>query len=245
MIPQVGIERNGFGFAVGKPWREPGTAMITAGYQEDGNVLHIEDAESGIASGLFCKCGVPLVAKKGTQRDWHFAHRAGLTSCRIAVEDQARRFLENTALDFQIELPPKNNRRGKIDAVAAESVVRAGFVVLLLYDQANRRLLVVTEIKKTGATEMRDLIGRSTLSAIFVSLVRHRTKSDEELRNAFCRLASREWWRWKPGLSGLPPPRVGPSGTWQTPLTEEALIEALFSPRSTHTRSCISNQFNS
>lgn len=231
MTSQVRTERNALGFAVGNPWREPGTAMITMGYRKNGAAVPIAESESGIAEGLICRCGVPLVAKKGTERDWHFAHRAGLKSCRVAIEDQSRHFLENTALDFQIELPPKDNRRGRIDAVVAESIVRAGLVVLLLHDQADRRLLVIAEIKKTGASEMRELIERSTLSTIFISLVRHRTGSDEELKDAFCRVASREWWRWKPGLSGASIPKIGANGMWLTPLTEDALIETIFKPK--------------
>lgn len=76
---------------------------------------------------------------------------------------------------------------------------------------------------------MRELIGRSTLSAIFVSLVCHRTKSDEELSAAFCQSASREWWRYKP--DGPPRAKIGMNGLWLAPMTEEDLIEAIFKPR--------------
>ncbi|WP_230279803.1 competence protein CoiA family protein [Croceicoccus sp. Ery15] len=202
--------------------------MITTAYREDGTAVDVDEAESGGGDGLICDCGVPVVAKKGPERDWHFAHQAGLKSCRIAIDGQMRRFLENAALDFRIELPPKDNRRGMVDAIVVESVVRAGLIVLLLYDQADRKLLVVVEVKKSGAREMRELIGRSTLSAIFVSLVCHRTKSDEELRNAFCRSASREWWRWKPELLTPLSPKIDENGMLLPPLTEEALLEKIF-----------------
>ncbi|MAL26352.1 MAG: hypothetical protein CL820_10740 [Croceicoccus sp.] len=224
----VQTARNAFGFSIGNPWREPGTAMITTAYREDGTAVDVYEAESGGGDGLICECGVPVVAKKGAERDWHFAPRAGLKSCRIAIDGQMRRFLENAALDFRIELPPKDNRRGIVDAIVVESVVRAGLVVLLLYDQADRKLLVVVEVKKSGAREMRELIGRSTLSAIFVSLVCHRTKPDEELRNAFCRSAPRDWWRWKPELLTPLHPKIGENGMLLPPLTEEALIEKIF-----------------
>lgn len=222
--------RNALGFSIGNPWREPGTAMVTTAYDQDGTAVHVGEAQSGSGDGLICECGVPVVAKKGAERDWHFAHRAGLKSCRIAIDGQARRFLENAALDFRIALPPKDNRRGMVDAIVVESVVRAGMVVLLLYDQTDRRLLVVVEVKKSGARDMRELIGRSTLSTIFVSLVCDRTKTDDELRNAFCRSAAREWWRWKPELLTPLHPKVGQNGMLLPPLTEEALIEKIFRP---------------
>lgn len=222
--------RNAFGFSIGNLWREPGTAMITTGYRGDGTAVHIDQAESGIGDALSCECGVPLIAKKGEEVDWHFAHRAGLNSCRVAIDGQVRRFLENAALDYRIELPSKDGKRGMVDAVAVETVVRAGLVILLLYDQENRKILIVAEIKKTGARGMRELIERSTLSAIFVSLVRHRTGSDDELRDAFCHSAPREWWRWKPGLIGLPSPKIGENGMLLPPLTEDALIDAIFTP---------------
>jgi hypothetical protein len=233
MNSQPRTVRNAFGFAVGNPWREPGSAMITTGYRADGATVHIDKAESGSGDALICECKVPLVAKKGEERDWHFAHRAGLESCRIAIDGQVRRFLADAALECRIHLPPTGNKRGKIEAVAVRSIVRAGLVILLIDAQADRKILIVAEIKKTGAREMRELIRRSTLSAIFVSLVRHRTKCDEELRDAFCRLAPREWWRWKPELIGPPPPKIGDNGMWLTPLTEDALIDAIFTPRRT------------
>lgn len=76
MSSQSRKERNAFGFAVGNPWHEPGSAMITTGYRADGAAVQIDEAESGSGDVLICECGVPPLTKKGEERGWHFAHRA-------------------------------------------------------------------------------------------------------------------------------------------------------------------------
>jgi hypothetical protein len=55
---------------------------LTYGRDLSSNLIHISEAARGAQAGLRCPfCGSPLVAKKGPEVIWHFAHAAD-ESCR-------------------------------------------------------------------------------------------------------------------------------------------------------------------
>ncbi|MYF19167.1 MAG: hypothetical protein F4218_00615, partial [Synechococcus sp. SB0677_bin_5] len=52
----------------------------------EGELLHISQVSSSLSCGCVClACHAPLVAKKGRQREHHFAHGSG-DSCQHAIE---------------------------------------------------------------------------------------------------------------------------------------------------------------
>lgn len=64
---------------------------------KDGRILAPDDVESGLACGCACPgCGAPLVAKKGPEKVWHFAHHnvlAGLSCVESAIHAAAKQVL--------------------------------------------------------------------------------------------------------------------------------------------------------
>ena len=63
------------------------SGSILYGRGPDGELRHIEDVERGEACNCVCpdpSCGQTLIARKGTKRAHHFAHKRG--TCEWAVE---------------------------------------------------------------------------------------------------------------------------------------------------------------
>lgn len=67
---------------------------------KEGRVLAPEDVESGLGCGCVCPgCGAPLMAKKGSERAWHFAHHkviATLSCVESAIHAAAKQVLLDT-----------------------------------------------------------------------------------------------------------------------------------------------------
>ena len=81
--------------------------------KDDGRAVSIQDAESGVAYKCF-GCEAPMMAKRGQQRAWHFAHKPPTSGC--ADPDQA---LHETAKALIVQ--------GLTDAEANGTEYRVGF----------------------------------------------------------------------------------------------------------------------
>ena len=79
----------------------------------DGRAVSIQDAESGVAYKCF-GCEAPMMAKRGQQRAWHFAHKPPTSGC--ADPDRA---LHETAKALVVQ--------GLTDAQANGTEYRVGF----------------------------------------------------------------------------------------------------------------------
>lgn len=87
---------------------------LFAGLGRDGAVRFVGEVERGAACGCSCpECGSPLVAKQGSEKDWHFAHEGGQE--RPECEAGAINMLRRLAVEYlrglpTLELPPFRER---------------------------------------------------------------------------------------------------------------------------------------
>ena len=69
---------------------------LFAGIGHDGSMRFIGEVERGAACGCLCpECRSPLIAKQGTEKDWHFAHEAGQErpECEAGAANMLRRLV--------------------------------------------------------------------------------------------------------------------------------------------------------
>ena len=87
---------------------------LFAGLGRDGAMRFIGEVERGAACGCLCpECGSPLVAKQGSEKDWHFAHEGGQErpECEAGATNMLRRLaVEYLRKQGSIELPPFKDR---------------------------------------------------------------------------------------------------------------------------------------
>ena len=77
-------------------------AKIFIGTDQVGQIRHIEDVRSGLECGCVCvMCKGPLIARKGSINDWHFAHESGQT--HINCEVGARNYLRHVACEVLVD----------------------------------------------------------------------------------------------------------------------------------------------
>ncbi len=81
----------------------------------DGRVLHISEAERGAACGCICPgCGKPLVARKGSEVEHHFAHADG-DECRHGYRNSIYLALRRAAEEIgRIRLPAYEKNRSLV-----------------------------------------------------------------------------------------------------------------------------------
>lgn len=83
---------------------------LFAGVGPSGEMRFIGEVERGAACGCRCpECGSPLIAKQGSEKEWHFAHEAGQE--RPECEAGAMNMLRRLAAEYlrkreRLELPP-------------------------------------------------------------------------------------------------------------------------------------------
>lgn len=82
---------------------------LFAGLSPDGAMRFIGEVERGAACGCSCpECGSPLVAKQGSEKDWHFAHEGGQErpECEAGAINMLRRLaVEYLRRQQVLELP--------------------------------------------------------------------------------------------------------------------------------------------
>ncbi|WP_339667004.1 competence protein CoiA family protein [uncultured Pseudomonas sp.] len=74
---------------------------------QDGRLLHIDDAERGLACSSTClECGDPVIAKKGKRNRHHFAHWGGKEPCAIQPESLLHKLGKQVILEgMGLQLP--------------------------------------------------------------------------------------------------------------------------------------------
>lgn len=83
------------------------TPVLQFGEAADGRMVHIDDAQRGLACGLWCpECNQRLVARKGDIKQHHFAHESEF-SCEGAVETALHKLAKQVISDAKgLQLPP-------------------------------------------------------------------------------------------------------------------------------------------
>ena len=164
----------------------PGVASIVYGRGPDGLLRHIEDVESGEACNCVCpdpSCGQALIARKGTKRIHHFAHKRG--TCEWAVEYVISAVAEKVvgssgALAFP-ELSFRNYFTGSEQTLAASRVMRITSAKLVEESGRGNPDLLVTCADKSGASKQFLVV----LSLIHGVSQKSRTALAEARRDAF------------------------------------------------------------
>lgn len=118
---------------------------------QDGNLVHVEDSQRGLASGLLCPfCGAEVIARQGGEVAWHFAHLAE-QSC--APARQLSRISIPLYDDFFLGLKPRRlaelvqfAETGKIaDSRVQRRLVGAGLIEWNPYARNGRGIWELTK----------------------------------------------------------------------------------------------------
>ena len=128
----------------------------------DGRAVSIQDAESGVAYKCF-GCEAPMMAKRGQQRAWHFAHKPPTSGC--ADPDRA---LHETAKALVVQ--------GLTDAQANGTEYRVGFACqvctkALSWNIARPDTSIAVERSIIEGTRSDIVIDRGTKGPLIVEVV--------------------------------------------------------------------------
>jgi len=102
--------------------------IITRGIdKKTGERKNISDVPSGAACGCICaECGTPLIAKKGSEREHHFAHESNI-ECYYANEMAIYKDIENILNRKRILAVPVIGNTGKLEETRALEVQKVKF----------------------------------------------------------------------------------------------------------------------
>ena len=88
-------------------------SQLFAALDARGAIRFVGDVPRGAACACFCPdCSSPLIARQGTEKEWHFAHEGGQErpECLVGAQNLLRRFcmehLQYLALSGPLTLPP-------------------------------------------------------------------------------------------------------------------------------------------
>lgn len=88
-------------------------SQLFAALDARGEIRFVGDVQRGAACACFCPdCSSPLIARQGTEKEWHFAHEGGQErpECLVGAQNLLRRFcmehLQYLALSGPLTLPP-------------------------------------------------------------------------------------------------------------------------------------------
>ena len=128
----------------------------------DGQLVTIEDATSGTPYACF-GCEAPMVARKGTQRAWHFAHKPPVSEC--ADPDRA---LHETAKAMILQ--------GFAEAVTRRGEYRVGFCcgdcgTEVSWDMARQGSTITQERTVVESTRSDLVIERPEKSPLIIEIV--------------------------------------------------------------------------
>lgn len=176
---------------------------------KDGSLVHISEVAQGAACGCICPCcKAPLLARKGSIKVHHFAHKKG-ADCAKAVETAlhlaSKQILEEhkeialPAVQIDLEtyrdpIPVSPEKTFRFDEVRSEK--RTGDIVpdILAYSRGVPLLIeirVTHEVDKAKAAKIRRL-GISAIEIDLSSFCRNFTR--EELIDAVIRQTANKKW---------------------------------------------------
>ncbi|MPW31526.1 hypothetical protein F9L16_21355 [Agarivorans sp. B2Z047] len=149
-----------------------------------GELVHISQVESGDSQGCICSaCSKAIVAKKGTKREHHFAHKAG-DSCEHAVEtalhDAAKEVLNRhrkiclpatfvTFTSYRENFKISNEKFCVIESLKIEQGI-SGIIPDLIAKIRGRELLIEVFVTHKVDSHKRQKIKKLGLSAIEIDL---------------------------------------------------------------------------
>ena len=173
-------------------------AMIAWGERSNGELVHIQDAAAGLADELKCACGASLVARKGSIRVHHFAHKAGtIKGCEQArlkaLSLFARKSLEGVGV---LNLPPNRGERlsAKIDEIRDEIFGQCAGVWMTTVKGEKRSEIAVLFVVKRGQ-QLPDKAHFKGLqkSAMVVDLTDYRNQPDPKIAKAIVMADDCDW----------------------------------------------------
>lgn len=189
---------------------DSGSVQLSYGEAADGRMIHVSDANQGLACGCICPaCKSPLVARKGQQLAAHFAHHVD-QSCVAGYETMLHRVAKQVIADrMEVLLPAVAvDDGGRWRELRKALVFRPDMVTLELWQDSIRPDIVarrgdrelVVEIRVTHActAEKLALLAHRQKAAIEIDLSRLPRHLDGfALEDQVLRLAPREWL-WNP-----------------------------------------------
>lgn len=178
--------------------RSSAQAMIAWGEKANGALVHIDDAAPGMADGLKCACGAPLVARKGSVRTNHFAHKAGtVKACEQAQLNALCKFARRTLLEVgELTLPPIRGKRltTAVSEIREEIFGRcAGVWVTTVKGQKRSEIAVLFIVKRGQKSASEAQFVALQKSAMVIDLTAFRNCRDPEIASAIATAQDSDW----------------------------------------------------
>lgn len=178
--------------------RASSQAMIAWGEKPNGVLVHINDAAAGLADGLKCACGAPLVARKGEIRVHHFAHKAGaVKACEQAQLKALGQFARKTFLQAgELILPPIGGRRltVTVDDIRNEIFGQcAGVWITTVKGEKRSEIAVLLVVRRGRQRPSKAHFETLEKSAMWVDLTAYRNRADHEIVHAMTAAHDRDW----------------------------------------------------
>jgi hypothetical protein len=183
------------------------TADLVYAVNEIGKVVHVSKVVSGLACDCRCPaCGMPVVAKKGTEVTHHFAHEA-TSSCHGAAETALHRLAkEIIEQELKLWLPDVTARyhketsrlypAGDVSFTRAQSEFRDLHEVVpdLFIERGDRKLLVEIWVTHPCDEAKRNELMQKGIATVEIDLSKFpRNASREEVAKAVLKEARRHW----------------------------------------------------
>jgi hypothetical protein len=182
-------------------------ADLVYAVNENGKVVHVSEVMSGLACGCRCPaCGMPVVAKKGTEVTHHFAHEAD-SSCHGAAETALHRLAKEVIeQELKLWLPDvtaryrKETRQlylaGDLNFTRAKSEPRHLHEIVpdLLIERGDRKLLVEIWVTHPCDEAKRKELMQKGIATLEIDQSKFsRNASREEVSKAVLKEANRRW----------------------------------------------------
>ncbi|NVD45093.1 hypothetical protein [Qipengyuania atrilutea] len=219
--------------------RSSAQAMIAWGEKENGALVHIDDAAPGLADGLICACGAPLVARKGSVRTNHFAHKAGtVEACEQAQLRALSRFARRTLLEVgKLTLPSIQGRRltTTVDEIREEIIGRcAGLWVTTVKGEKRGEIAVLFFVKRGQKSAFEVQFRALQKSAMVIDLTAFRNCRDPEIAFAIATAEDSDWiynarhpnWRERSGPRSIFRQKSHSAGTQITAPTSQTKLKS-------------------
>ena len=174
----------------------------------DGKIVGVDKVPSGLACGCVCsQCERPLLAAKGDVYRHHFRHHADGSTCSGGQETALHMLAKDIVTRAPLIYLPEGEFR---DIASAELEPVLGDVrpdVLIHTPQGDVAIEIAVE-HRTGETKTARLAAMNLPAVeIDISVYRGVLMSEEELRDAVLKTASRHWLRVRKEREKPPSPR--------------------------------------
>ena len=148
--------------------------MHPVGRGPDGRIIHISEAQRGLASRILClACGDLFVARQGQHNAWHFAHHNPNPACGGSLMSDAHDYAQQILLDASRLILPATARHGQRLTPYTDPVKEArqiGYVLDILAQVNSQPLGIEVNYSHAVTAAKRALIQAGTMPVVEINI---------------------------------------------------------------------------